>query len=435
MELDKAIQEQAKKAVQDATQDLLGAAVGDKESLKGLFQKSEDNRKLELCRSIFDNNGYPDADTAEFGQEEDRFSLDELLHDAMTPNDVPMLMPKIVSQIVREAVEPMQVLTPMLAEIRYSGPSITFPSVGGMSAADIGPGMRYPSRELDFGGTIVANIGKSGLKVHFTDEVIRYSVFDVVGLHLRAAGRALQRHKEQKVADLVLNLGQTSFDNSGGTSLHGYTQGRDINLNGNHTITIDDIFVMYADLFNAGFIPNTFIVNPIGWLIFARHSTLRAWAFQNGQAPIFRTAEGKPGNIGPGGVNLGPSGGSGSTYRNINQSTAYTPYPNELFPANLSMVVSPWVTFNSTTNVTDIILLDRSELGVLVTDQPPITEKWDDPARDIQTIKIMERYGLAINNEGEGIVIAKDVSTAKGFDWENNANFPVGTGFLPAITS
>ena len=422
--------------VRDEAGSLLTKAT-DKESLKKELSTVEKrSERVDLAVDIFRNDGFADPKASSLMTEEERkaerFTLTELM-DALGPTDIPLLMPKVVSTVVQEAVEPIMVLSALFSQVRYQGTQITFPSVGGMYAADIAPGQEYPAQELDMAGYITAQIGKSGLMVRFTDEVIRYSVFDVIGLHLRAAGRALARLKEVKVAQQILATGSTSFDNSGGTALHGKTTGRGMDLNGNNTMTIDDIFTMYADLINAGFVPNTFLVNPIGWLVFARHSTLREWAFWGTKA-LYQTPEGSPGFIGPRGANMGPSRASGSTERNINQQTTYGAHPSELFPANLGMVVSPWIPYNSGAGTTDIILCDRNELGVMVTDQPPTTERWDDPARDIQAIKIMERYGLAISNEGEGVTVARGVSTAKGFDWENLATASHNlTGDLPPI--
>jgi hypothetical protein len=181
---------------------------------------------------------------------------------------------------------------------------------------------------------------------------------------------------------------------------------------------------------NSGFIPTDFIVNPIGWLIFARDPSMRAWAFQNGRA-LFQAVQGQPGLGQPDeSPNLGPSRASGSDFRAINQSTTMTPMSNDLFPGNIGMVVSPFITFNKTLKTTSMHLVDREEVGVLVQDEDPATERFDDPHRDIQFIKFRERYGLAISNDGEGVVTAKGISILKGFDWENNSILQK-TGELP----
>ena len=54
-------------------------------------------------------------------------------------------------------------------------------------------------------------------------------------------------------------------------------------------------------------------------------------------------------------------------------------------------------------------MFDSSELGVLIVDQDVTTEEFDDPARDIRKIKLMERYGIGILNEGKAIATLKNV--------------------------
>ena len=55
-------------------------------------------------------------------------------------------------------------------------------------------------------------------------------------------------------------------------------------------------------------------------------------------------------------------------------------------------------------------MLDTTELGAIFVSEEPTVDEWDDPARDIKKIKIRERYGLAIFNEGQAISLAKNVS-------------------------
>ena len=137
------------------------------------------------------------------------------LKDALSVPNAPLLFPKVISNIVKEAQEPLLVGTSLLQRINYSyGQTITFPAVGAMVAADIAEGQEYPERSLQMGGaTVTATVGKSGLAVRVTEEMVRSSQFDVIGMHLRAAGRALARHKEVKIFNYIRAMGVTAFDN------------------------------------------------------------------------------------------------------------------------------------------------------------------------------------------------------------------------------
>jgi len=412
--------------------------------------------QLALTDQVWRNNGWLDPEERyrfPEGHERDaqRISFDALctvldknakemkvqgLQDAIETSSASILIPKVITRIVREAAEPVLVGTSLMRRINFSaGETITFPAAGGgMWAEDIPPGGEYPEQSMEFAGYVTAKIGKSGLKVRITEEMIRYSMFDVMTMHLQAAARALARHKEQKIFNLILNEGRVAFDNAGGSSRHGATTGRYIDANFNKTITLDDLFVMYADLLNAGFIPTVLLMNPMGWLIFARDGTMRNFGFiNNGQ--LWQAGQGKPG-IGPGynsqgGMNMGPSVGQDPDALNP-QASLYSPVPS-MFPVPMQVVVSPFCAFDATDKTTNIIMGDRNELGILVVDEDPVTESWDDPRRDIRSTKIRERYGLALDNQGEAVITAKGVRIAKNYDFEDNIrlNWAVGTGSLP----
>lgn len=372
----------------------------------------KDAKQLEY---LWKNNG-----TFEDGQ----FSIE----DALSVPNAPMLMPKVISNIVKEAVEPLLVGTSLLQRINYSyGQTITFPAVGALVAADIAEGMEYPERSLQMGGaTVTASIGKSGIAVKVTDEMIRYSQFDVIGMHLRAAGRALARHKEMKIFDYVRSMGVPVFDNVQPTkSLKGVTTGRNLAGAGNGSVTMDDIFDAYAQIITQGFFPNTLLMHPLTWTMFVKDATLRHFVLTNGGGTFFATHTGNPAGRAPwdnssqGG--LGVSGGQLITPPNAtsgDQPSPLSDHPQTLnsgpqLPGYMNIpfriIVSPFVPYDPRRKLTDIYMFDASELGVLIVDEDIMTEEFDDPRVDIRKIKMRERYGIGILNEGKAIAVLKNV--------------------------
>lgn len=350
------------------------------------------------------------------------------LLDALSVPNAPMLMPKVISNIVKEAQEPLLVGASLLSRINYSyGQTITFPAVGALVAADIAEGMEYPERSLQMGGsTVTASIGKSGLAVKVTDEMIRYSQFDVIGMHLRAAGRALARHKEVKIFKHIRSMGVPVFDNVSPTqSLKGVTTGRDLTGAGNGSVTMDDIFDAYAQIITQGFFPNTLLMHPLTWTMFVKDATLRSFVLGNGGGSFFASWTGNPAGRAPwdnssqGG--LGLSGGQ--TIVPGSSTTGEQPSPLASYPQTINsgpqlpgymnipfrVVVSPFVPYDPRRKLTDIYMFDSSELGVLIVDEDVTTEEFDDPRVDIKKIKLRERYGIGILNEGKAIATLRNV--------------------------
>ena len=259
--------------------------------------------------------------------------------------------------------------------------------------------------------------------------MLRYSQYDVMNMHIRAAGRALARHKETKIFNMILTQGVTTFDNNVANK---QTSGRDSSGAGNGTITLDDILVMYSKIIDQGFTPNALLMSPLGWLTFARDPILRAFGFANG-GPIFQPMQGAPGlakSWYSGGVNVG------ATAQAQNTATTYTNVSN-LFPAPLRIVVSPFCTYTAASGATpastDIVMCDTNELGILVIDEEVTNEEWDDPNRDIRAIKFRERYGLGILNEGKAIAMAKNVNIQKAYDLDDMLTWESGSGALTTI--
>lgn len=356
------------------------------------------------------------------------------LKDALSVPNAPMLMPKVISNIVKEAQEPLLIGTSLLQRINYSyGQTITFPAVGALQAADIAEGQEYPERSLQMGGsTVTASIGKSGVAVKVTDEMVRYSQFDVIGMHLRAAGRALARHKEVKIFNMIRSMGVPVFDNVTPTkSLKGVTTGRDLAGAGNGSVTMDDMFDAYAQVLTQGFIPDVLLMHPLTWTMFVKDATLRAFVLANGGGTYFATWTGNPAsrapwdnsaqgglgvsggrNILPGSTSTGaaaPHGQEGSPLGAYDQTINSAPTLPGYFNIPFRVIVSPFVPYDPRRKLTDIYMFDSAELGVLIVDEEVTTEEFDDPRVDIRKIKLRERYGLGILNEGKAIATLKNV--------------------------
>ncbi len=357
------------------------------------------------------------------------------LNDALSVPNAPLMFPKVISNIVKEAQEPLLVGTSLLQRINYSyGQTITFPAVGALHAADIAEGQEYPERSMAMGGaTVTASISKSGLAVKVTDEMIRYSQFDVIGMHLRAAGRALARHKEVKIFNFIKSMGVTVFDNvSPSNSMKGVMTGRDLTGAANGSVTMDDIFDCYAQILTQGFMPNTLLMHPLTWVMFIKDPVLRAFALESGGGTFFASWTGSPnqqspwGNSSQGGLGIGvgqniiagPSGSGGGNAASGAQATGVLGYPQTMNSAPqlpsylgvpLRIIVSPFVPFDPRKKLTDIYMFDSNEMGVLIVDEDVTVEEFDDPRVDIRKIKLRERYGIGILNEGQGIGVMRNV--------------------------
>ena len=356
------------------------------------------------------------------------------LTDTLNTAGASMLLPQVMTNIVREAVEPLLVGASLLQRINYkAGLQLTFPAVGAMRADDIAEGQEYPEQQLQMGGaTAVATIGKSGLAFKITEEMIRYSQYDVIGMHLQAAGRSLARHKEEKIFKHIRASGVTVFDNvTPANSLNGVTTGRDLAGNANGSVTADDIFDTFAQISTQGFPANTILVHPLTWVMFVKDPTMRAFALANGAGSFFGQHTGSatggnpwaasslggmgpsggqsiiPGQTSNGGVS--PSGQTPSLLTAYNQTINSAPVLPGYLNIPFRVVVSPFVPYDARRKLTDIYMFDSNELGALVVDEDVTVEEFNDPRVDIRKVKLRERYGLAILNEGLAIGVMRNV--------------------------
>ena len=95
------------------------------------------------------------------------------------------------------------------------------------------------------------------------------------------------------------------------------------------------------------------------------------------------------------------------------------------------MIVSPHVkyaagatsgtgnTADSSVYVTDVIMADSQNAGLLMTKEGISVDEWKDPDVDIHAMKIKERWGMALLAQGKGVGIAKDVVIKDNYVFDN----------------
>lgn len=312
------------------------------------------------------------------------------IREALLTQDAPILFPKVISRTLKEAAEPVLLVTPMLSTVRLGkARSMEFPAINAMQAQEIPEGQEYPEQSLAFIKQVEGKVSKKGVKVAFTEEVIADSQWDVVGLYVRAAGRAMARLKEQIALGRFKDAATTVFDNADSPDVIANTTGRDINGALNNTLAWDDLLDMTAVLQAENHVPTDMIIHSLMWPTFYK------------MAPFHNQATGIP---------------AGWDANVSNRNTA----ANAAAPFGLNVILSPFVSFTAKSGTTpaksDVFLIDRNDVGTLLVRDDLSTDEWGDMTRDIRYLKMKERYDIVMYGDGEGITVAKNVSLAASYD-------------------
>ncbi len=329
-------------------------------------------------------------------KETSKVSRDLTVKEALTTADANILIPKVITQVMTEAAEPVYLASKFFQEVEIDkGRSLEFINFGALRAFDIAEGSEYPNQQLDIaeygGATTEIKVGKVGLKVQITDEMINDSQWDVIGLHLRAAARAMARKKEEKCFEEFTKHGHIVFDGDAPAGSPLKPSGRGFDGSLNNTLSAEDLVDMAVSIMAAGFTPTDIIMHPLCWALFAKNEmldSLKVAAF-----------------------------GGGAPMQQLKAPDALSaPAGNYGLPINgLTINFSPWVPFDQANKKFDFYIIDRNNIGINLVKDRMTTEQFDDPLRDIQTLKVMERYGLGVLHGGRAIAVAKNIAFKKTY--------------------
>ena len=208
------------------------------------------------------------------------------------------------------------------------------------------------------------------------------------------AGRAMARHKEQKAFTEWLAHSWTVFDNDLRAKdpvkyAAAGTTGLDFQGNYNNTLSIDDYLDLVIACYNNGYTPTDLVLHPLAWSAFAKNGLTGGLT-----APFDRESKRELPN---GSFKIGPESIQGR------------------LPFAFNVNLSPFAPIDKKNKTFDMFCVDRNNVGVQIVRDEIKTDSFVDPARDITNIKLLERYGFGVFNQGRAICSAKNISMAKSF--------------------
>lgn len=304
-----------------------------------------------------------------------------------------VLIPRVIIGTMRQAADPVYLASKFYKKIRLkNGQAVMFPSIGVMRAHDVAEGQEIPEETVDWQlhKNSLIHVGKSGVRIQYSDELQSDLEFDLVSVLLQEAGRAMARLKEQKAFDEWLRHGWIVFDNNlRDKNPEAGTTGCDFYGNYNDTISIDDLLDLIIAVYNNEYTPTDLVMHPLVWTAFARNGLTGSLT-----APFDRETKRETPTAQ---FKLGPESIQGR------------------LPFSFNVNLSPFSPIDKLGKTFDMFCVDANNVGVQIVKDELKTEEFRDPSRDLNNVKVIERYGYGTYNEGRAICAAKNISMAKSY--------------------
>lgn len=342
------------------------------------YQLTEDDNKVfEAFGNVLDGKNVPGFNFKDF----------------LASPSAKVLIPRVIIGTMRQAADPVYLASKFFKKIRLkNGQAVMFPSIGVMRAHDVAEGQEIPEETVDWQlhKNSLIHVGKSGVRIQYSDELQSDLEFDLISVLLAEAGRAMARLKEQKAFDEWLRHGWIVFDNALRAKMpEAGTTGVDFDGNLNDTMSIDDLLDLIIAVYNNEYTPTDLIMHPLVWTVFARNGLTGSLT-----APFDREAKREMPNAQ---FKLGPESIQGR------------------LPFSFNVNLSPFAPIDRRGKTFDMFCVDGNNVGVQIVKDELKTEEFRDPSRDLNNVKVIERYGFGTYNEGRAICAAKNISMAKSY--------------------
>ena len=187
--------ESANAAIQKELQDKLAAGKSLTDAELDSYQLTEDDQKVfKAFGDVLDGKNVPGFDFKDF----------------LASPSAKVLIPRVIIGTMRQAADPIYLASKFYKKIRLkNGQAVMFPSIGVMRAHDVAEGQEIPEETVDWQlhKNSLIHVGKSGVRIQYSDELQSDLEFDLISVLLAEAGRAMARLKEQKAFDEWLRHG------------------------------------------------------------------------------------------------------------------------------------------------------------------------------------------------------------------------------------
>lgn len=391
------------------------------------------------------------------------------IKEIMTSVDFPQLFYAATEILMKSRIVPQRLISQNLFEtIPYAGNAInvTIRTLGGVEVEEVPEGSKYPetsSAVSDQAYRLFLEIKKYGAKVAGTRELLESDNWGIFAYTVRSLADELLNKKETLCVKMLNEMaGYTLKDNANAGSVElGSCTGRGIDGVQNGALGIDDIMEILAWMEMRGYMVDTIMIHPFAWALWARDTEIREVMMGNGvqYVPNGSAAPGwDPMPWGSLGQTWGKFGGGGTPsmipatpnstgnsgwntvdpiYGKLGIGTGYN-WPNltpfgatyNIAPKNVDrpfkVLVTPYVPYYKILSGTragkyacNIIFADSRKGGLILQKENPTMEQWNDIEREINYIKIRERYGMALQDQGRAVAVARNVVIDRTYAFDN----------------
>lgn len=394
---------------------------------------AEFNEQIEnvqyLCSAIDNSGVLPDG------------TIVSLKDVAMTSSQIQQFVEPTIETYIRESITPFTNISALFDEIDVPKPvEINMKAFGSFDVADIAEGSPVPMRIFDVAGSaerIALGFKKYGAGISLTKEAIESDNWGFLKYWLNEAGKAFARNREKKAMIALSMKSQILMDNNG-ASLLGPTRGRGISGAFNGTLTPADLAMTIAHGQVRDVNYDTILMNPMAWMMFRLYFGSLTSTKLPGNVGFYKPPKGGPAQGWPSSTNkffkeapgkygnpsmtdpLGLLTGGYPNFAMLGATFQDDPF-NVGSPINV--IISPWVPYRQITDgsakdkyVTDIYLIDSSNVGAFFNRYGPTITEWDDKSIDAVNWKVVESFGVGIYNRGNGIGVIKNIIVDTSYD-------------------